>query len=145
MTPAQVRTSANRSPRSSSSLGIGLASERFHGKAELAPGDPNLLGRGGSSGARDRAPSTFSGLPRRFGKERPDQRAHVTAAALGTLRLALLALADGQGQRYFLLALVTEELVERHGPSSSRRDRFTYGQLRLTTTDFTSVYSAIPS
>src|SRR5437867_2734516 len=36
MTPAQVRTSANRSPRSSSSLGgqyaIGLASERFTGR-----------------------------------------------------------------------------------------------------------------
>src|SRR2546425_7876665 len=121
MIPAQVRTSASRSPRSSSSLGgqyaIGRASQRLHGKAELAPEDPNLRVRAEARGLAIEPPWAFSGLPRRLGKERPDQRAHVTAATLGTLRVALRALAEGQGQRHFLLALVTEELVERHGPS----------------------------
>src|SRR5499426_2498773 len=56
-----------------------------------------------------------SGLPRRLRKERPDQRAQVAAAAFGTGRIALLALLHRQAQRHFLLAPVTEELVERHG------------------------------
>src|SRR2546426_5682447 len=54
MIPAQVRTSASRSPRSSSSLGgqyaIGRASQRLHGKAELAPEDPNLRVRAEARG-----------------------------------------------------------------------------------------------
>src|SRR5437870_1472525 len=46
MTPAQVRTSANTSARSSSSSGgqyaIGRGSQRLHGKAELTPEDPRF-------------------------------------------------------------------------------------------------------
>src|SRR3989475_3431680 len=93
-----------------------------------------------------RLPSSFmcaplSGLLRRLGEERPHERAHRAAAAAGARGLPLLPLADGHGHGDFFLALVAIELVERHGHSSSHAG----AQPRLTTTDFTSVYSSMPS
>src|SRR5207245_11267226 len=93
-----------------------------------------------------RLPSSFmcaplSGLLRRLGEERPHERAHRAAAAAGARGLPILPLADGHGHGDFFLALVAIELVERHGHSSSHAG----AQPRLTTTDFTSVYSSMPS
>src|SRR5712691_1557867 len=84
----------------------------------------------------------LSGFARRLGEERTDQRPQLTAVALRARRFALVVLADRHGNADFFLTLFAEILVERHGlllaqPAGT--------QARLTTTDFTSVYSSMPS
>jgi hypothetical protein len=61
------------------------------------------------------APSSFSG---RLGEERTQQLLQLLAPAAGALVVPAFPLADGQGQCYFLLALLAVKLVVRHERSS---------------------------